>query len=275
MHVTDAYRLCVTSFPFLNSTALFIVFAVGADDIFVAVDKWRAMRRELPHDFSTEQVAAHALPKIAFATFVTSITTAAAFFASAGVKAPIVASFSMDYVLSIIILFPAICMHDRWLAQGCRSRWLSLSSTKRWGPFSAPKPEVDEENHVCGESAANVEDAEKIGKLQHHAAACPCLTFLLVVEFLIPCTCAECLVSDECNMIEAIEVTDNSCQEECFSYPVEELAGTAAKVKHSPFKVLQQRTLMLMLMAVITASSSFHRTTICSISSVGPFFSLR
>lgn len=197
--MTDAYRLCVTSFPFLNSTALFIVFAVGADDIFVAVDKWRAMRRELPHDFSTEQVAAYALPKIAFATFVTSITTAAAFFASAGVKAPIVASFSifcglliaMDYVLSIIILFPAICMHDRWLAQGCRSRWLSLSSTKRWGPFSAPKPEVqsraDEENYVCEESAANLKDAKKIGELAATRCACPCLTFFLLSSSSFMC----------------------------------------------------------------------------------------
>ncbi len=103
------------------------------------MDKWKTIRQELPPDLTTEQVAVYALPKIAFATFVTSFTTAAAFFASAGIKIPIVASFvifsgllvTMDYILSIIIFFPALCMYDNWLAHGCRSGWLRLCDSSR------------------------------------------------------------------------------------------------------------------------------------------------
>ncbi len=138
---------------------------MGADDIFVAVDIWKSIRHEMPQDLTTEQVALYALPKIAFATFVTSITTAAAFFASTGMKVPIIASFAlfcgllvmMDYVLSIVILFPAICMYDRSLAQGCRSSWLSFSSMTMPGEMPNADDVIDE---VRGES----EDWEKVEK---------------------------------------------------------------------------------------------------------------
>jgi predicted RND superfamily exporter protein len=148
---------CLFSFPFLNTNAIFVVFAMGADDIFVAVDIWKSFRREMPRDLTTDQVALVALPKIAFATFVTSITTAAAFFASTGVKSPIIASFAlfcgllvmMDYVLSIAILFPSICVYDRWLAQGCKSKWVSFSSKK---PVQVKMPDTDENDEVRRES---------------------------------------------------------------------------------------------------------------------------
>eukprot|EP00985_Skeletonema_marinoi_P019404 scaffold11118_cov229-Skeletonema_marinoi.AAC.4 len=127
------YFICgVTFFPFLNINAIFVVFAMGADDIFVVVDIWKTIRHEMPRDLTTDQVALYALPKIAFATFVTSITTAAAFFASTGVKAPIIAS---------------------WLAQGCRSSWVSLSSMTM--PEKMPDTDI---NEVRRES----EDWEKV-----------------------------------------------------------------------------------------------------------------
>ena len=69
------YRfICGLSFfPFVNINALFIVFALGADDIFVVVDRWKLKRLQHP-DLSTEEVAIIALPEAAYATFVTSIT---------------------------------------------------------------------------------------------------------------------------------------------------------------------------------------------------------
>ena len=149
----STYAFVLFSFPFLNSNASFVVFAIGADDIFVAVDIWKSIRHEMPKDFTTDQVAVHALPKIAFATFVTSITTAAAFFASTGMKVPIVASFAifcgllvmMDYVLSILILFPAICIYDRWLAQGSRSSWVSFSSSSMAVRGKMPDADINDE----------------------------------------------------------------------------------------------------------------------------------
>ncbi len=136
--IVNIYRI-YSSFPLINLNSIFVLSAVGADDIFVVVDKWKAIRQELSPDLTTEQVAVYALPKIALATFVTSITTAAAFFASAGIKIPIVASFvifsgllvTMDYFLSIIIFFPALCMYDNWLTKGCKSRWLRLCESSR------------------------------------------------------------------------------------------------------------------------------------------------
>jgi hypothetical protein len=71
-------------FPFLNFIGIFVVFALGAGDIFVAVDKWKNTRISFPIlAYSTEYVAAKALPDAAYAMFLTSFTTAVAFFATA------------------------------------------------------------------------------------------------------------------------------------------------------------------------------------------------
>ena len=128
----------------------------------MAVDIWKSFRHEMSRDLTTDQVALVALPQIAFATFVTSVTTAAAFFASTSVKSPIIASFAlfcgllvmMDYVLSIVILFPAICMYDRWFAQGCRSRWVSFSSKKL---VQVKMPDTNEKVRRESEDWENVE----------------------------------------------------------------------------------------------------------------------
>lgn len=69
-------------FPFLNFIGVFVVFALGADDIFVSVDKWKNARIDNP-DVDTETIAAIALPDAATAMFLTTITTAIAFFGTA------------------------------------------------------------------------------------------------------------------------------------------------------------------------------------------------
>lgn len=108
-------------FPFLNFIGIFVVFALGADDIFVSVDKWKNARILLGQDASTDEVAAKALPDAAYSMFLTSITTAVAFFAtSVGSVAPITC-FSvfcgllvmMDYFMCVLMVFPAICIYDK------------------------------------------------------------------------------------------------------------------------------------------------------------------
>jgi hypothetical protein len=69
-------------FPFLNFIGVFVVFALGADDIFVAVDKWKNARIAHP-TAETAFVAAIALPDAAGAMFLTTSTTAIAFFGTA------------------------------------------------------------------------------------------------------------------------------------------------------------------------------------------------
>jgi hypothetical protein len=59
-------------FPFLNFIGIFVVFALGADDVFVAVDKWKNAR--LKHRTAPiEVVAAAALPDAATSMFLTSV----------------------------------------------------------------------------------------------------------------------------------------------------------------------------------------------------------
>lgn len=59
-------------FPFLNFIGIFVVFALGADDVFVAVDKWKNARLE-HKTASTEDIAAIALPDAAVAMFLTTV----------------------------------------------------------------------------------------------------------------------------------------------------------------------------------------------------------
>jgi hypothetical protein len=69
-------------FPFLNFIGIFVVFALGADHVFVAVDKWRNAHLMYPRA-TKEQIAAKALPDAASAMFLTTSSTAVTFFGTA------------------------------------------------------------------------------------------------------------------------------------------------------------------------------------------------
>ena len=107
-------------FPFLNFIGVFVVFALGAGDIFVAVDKWKNARLDHP-TASTEQVAALALPESAGAMFLTTITTAIAFFGTAICPVAPIKLFAVfcgllilfDYIMCVLLVFPALCIYDR------------------------------------------------------------------------------------------------------------------------------------------------------------------
>jgi hypothetical protein len=106
-------------FPFLNFIGVFVVFALGADDIFVAVDKWKNARIEHPKA-SVEEVAAIVLPDAAGAMFLTTITTAIAFFGTAICPVAPIKMFAVfcgllimfDYLMCILLVFPALCIYD-------------------------------------------------------------------------------------------------------------------------------------------------------------------
>jgi hypothetical protein len=108
-------------FPFLNFIGVFVVFALGADDVFVAVDKWKNARLEHGNDLSTPEIAAIALPDAAGAMFLTTFTTAVAFFATSITPVAPIFCFAiycgllivMDYMLCVVLVFPALCIYDR------------------------------------------------------------------------------------------------------------------------------------------------------------------
>jgi hypothetical protein len=111
-------------FPFLNFIGIFVVFALGAGDVFVAVDKWKNARLDYPKA-STEYVAAVALPDAASAMFLTTFTTAVAFFATAICPVAPVKMFAIfcglliafDYIMNVLLVFPALCIYDGALAK--------------------------------------------------------------------------------------------------------------------------------------------------------------
>ena len=106
-------------FPFLNFIGVCGIFALGADDVFVAVDKWKNARLEHPKA-TTEHIAAIALPDAAGAMLLTTSTTAVAFFATAICPVAPVRMFAIflgllvtfDYLMNILLVFPALCIYD-------------------------------------------------------------------------------------------------------------------------------------------------------------------
>jgi len=106
-------------FPFLNFIGVFVVFALGAGDIFVAFDKWTNYRKNNATK-STEFVAAYALPESLHAMFLTTITTSLAFFATAVCPVAPIKMFAifcgllilLDYLLVVLFIFPGLCIYD-------------------------------------------------------------------------------------------------------------------------------------------------------------------
>jgi predicted RND superfamily exporter protein len=86
------------------------------------VDKWKNARLEHPKE-TTEYVAAVALPDAASAMFLTTLTTAVAFFATAICPVAPIKMFAIfcglliifDYVMNILLVFPALCIYDKVL----------------------------------------------------------------------------------------------------------------------------------------------------------------
>jgi predicted RND superfamily exporter protein len=117
-----------SSFPFLNFIGVFVAAALGADYVFVTVDKWKNARIENP-SASTEDIAAIALPDAASAMFLTTSTTAVAFFATTICPVTPILCFALycgllivfNYFMNILFLFPALCLYDNSLGKGKRN----------------------------------------------------------------------------------------------------------------------------------------------------------
>ena len=135
-------------FPFLSFVGIFVVFALGADDVFVAVDKWKNARIRFPKA-KTDTIAAIVLPDAAKAMFLTTLTTSVAFFATAiGPVAPIklFAIFCgmlvmIDYLLCILFIFPALCIYDHRkmsTKDGTVSWYFEMNMCSRSGVESSP-----------------------------------------------------------------------------------------------------------------------------------------
>lgn len=125
-------------FPFLNFIGVFVAAALGADYIFVTVDKWKNARLDNPSG-STEDVAAVALPDAASAMLLTTSTTAVAFFATTICPVTPILCFALfcglmitfNYIMNIVLLFPSLCLYDIWLKKGSRNCLINFGCCAR------------------------------------------------------------------------------------------------------------------------------------------------
>lgn len=127
----------LTFFPFLNFIGVFVSAALGADDLFVAVDKFKNARIR-NRNGSTEDIAEIALPDAAGAMLLTTSTTMVAFFATCICPVPPILCFAVycglmilfNYVMNIFLVFPALCIYDNWLQHGS-TNWLVAIAPKK------------------------------------------------------------------------------------------------------------------------------------------------
>ena len=93
--------------------------------MFVAVDKWKNARLKNPEG-TTADVASVALTSATSAMLLTTSTTAVAFFATAICPVAPILCFAVfcgllivfNYIMNIALIFPALCIYDRWLING-------------------------------------------------------------------------------------------------------------------------------------------------------------
>jgi hypothetical protein len=124
-------------FPFLNFIGVFVAAALGADDLFVAVDKFKNARIQNPTG-STEDIAAVAFPDAASAMLLTTSTTAVAFFATCICPVPPILCFAVycglmiifNYIMNILLVFPGLCLYDIWLRNGSKNCCVNICGRK-------------------------------------------------------------------------------------------------------------------------------------------------
>ncbi|XP_061751014.1 protein dispatched homolog 1 isoform X2 [Nerophis ophidion] len=109
-------------FPFMNLTALIILVGIGADDAFVLCDVWNYTKVDKPNAELAETVSV-TLQHAASSMFVTSFTTAAAFYVNYVSNITAIRCFGIyagtailvNYILMVTWLPAVVVLHERYL----------------------------------------------------------------------------------------------------------------------------------------------------------------
>ncbi|XP_067098473.1 protein dispatched homolog 1 [Osmerus mordax] len=109
-------------FPFMNLTALIILVGIGADDAFVLCDIWNYTKCDKPNQELSETVSI-TLQHAALSMFVTSFTTAAAFYANYVSNITAIRCFGVyagtailvNYILMVTWLPAVVVLHERYI----------------------------------------------------------------------------------------------------------------------------------------------------------------
>ncbi|MBN3305909.1 DISP1 protein, partial [Amia calva] len=109
-------------FPFMNLTALIILVGIGADDAFVLCNVWNYTKFDKPNSELSYTVGI-TLQHAALSMFVTSFTTAAAFYANYVSNITAIRCFGVyagtailvNYILMVTWLPAVVVLHERYL----------------------------------------------------------------------------------------------------------------------------------------------------------------
>ncbi|XP_061781068.1 protein dispatched homolog 1 isoform X1 [Nerophis lumbriciformis] len=109
-------------FPFMNLTALIILVGIGADDAFVLCDVWNYTKVDKP-DAELAEMVSVTLQHAASSMFVTSFTTAAAFYVNYVSNITAIRCFGVyagtailvNYILMVTWLPAVVVLHERYL----------------------------------------------------------------------------------------------------------------------------------------------------------------
>ncbi|XP_077996901.1 protein dispatched homolog 1-like [Glandiceps talaboti] len=116
----------ISFFPFMNLCAVIILIGIGADDAFVFCDIWRHTKHDRPQA-ERQTIVEESLQHGGITMFVTSFTTAAAFFANIVSPITSVGCFSIyagtsilcNFILTITWLPAVVSFHDRYFLHLC------------------------------------------------------------------------------------------------------------------------------------------------------------
>ena len=143
----------VDFFPFLNMVTLIFIVGIGADDAFVYTGIWEEAKHVYVIDNSENHTqylvkwTIHALRHAVLAMFVTSLTTASAFYANISSSITSVKCFGLYAGTSIIVnyllmvtLFPVVViLHDKYFARCMHACFPGTCKTR-------PIIEIEQEN---------------------------------------------------------------------------------------------------------------------------------
>lgn len=163
-------------FPFLNITTLVFLVGIGADDAFVYYDIWRQTRAANPNA-NILQLTVKTLRYAAVSMFVTSLTTASAFYA--GVSSTITpiklfgvfagTSILTNYLL-MITYFPAVvALHEKWVLKytgGQSAHAIALTELKADYEVSQPLQAAPTKQDIAVPTTELRADHEKIQPMQ-------------------------------------------------------------------------------------------------------------
>ncbi|KAH9509161.1 Protein dispatched 1 [Bulinus truncatus] len=121
-YVLYTYVFRITFFPYMNLVTLIVMIGIGADDLFIYCKIWQLAKSE-KNNGVLEKLVGDTLHHSVFSMLVTSLTTAAAFYANYISDITAIRCFSIfagtciviNFILTITWLPASIMLQEKWL----------------------------------------------------------------------------------------------------------------------------------------------------------------